>query len=92
MWDIYHFLKSGESVEELSEELLSCVKYLHIADPVGRKYPSIATDKEVFTVMRTAAWRTGVKYLAVEAFSQNFEADALQARKILQQQFRNKEE
>lgn len=91
IWDIYHFMKSEEKTEELTRELLDCVKYLHIADPNGRKYPSALSSPKLFETMQKAIILTGIKYLAVEALSTNFGKDAFYSRRILQQQIEKME-
>lgn len=85
VWDIYHFIKCGEKVDKISEDLLSHVKYLHIADPDGRKYPSDTSGRELFDVMEKAISLTKVEYLAVEALTKDFQTDAQQCRKILKE-------
>lgn len=86
VWDIYHFLKNGECIAALPDTLPERVKYLHIADPNGRRYPSKNSSRELFETMNAAVKLTKVQYLAIEAVSQEFETDAFQGKNVLLQQ------
>lgn len=76
VWDLYHFIRCGESLDEISRDILSKVKYLHIADPAGRRYPSESSDENLFRLMQNAIRTTDCEYIAIEALSNDIRTDA----------------
>ncbi len=71
----YDFIDlSGAELASMPRE--SKVKYLHIADPAGRRYPSESSDENLFRLMQNAIRMTDCEYIAIEALSNDIRTDA----------------
>lgn len=81
--DVYHLVLCGEGLDAVTKEVAGRIHYMHIADPVGRAFPSYSTDPSLFDLTRRAARATGVEEIAIEAKTKNLAQDAKRALDIL---------
>lgn len=81
--DVYHFVLSGQSEESFTADLASRVKYIHIADPNGRRFPSRDTDKGLLRFAIEAALMANADKIAVEAVTDDLDNDGKKALDVL---------
>lgn len=81
--DVFHFALCGERPGALTDAIAARVRYIHIADPVRRSFPSASTDPALLDFVRDAARRAGVTELAIEAGPSDLAKESEPALKVL---------
>ncbi len=79
--DYYHVMLENEPMTHIAEAA-DCLRHVHFAEIEGRRYPKARSDDYV-TFFRTLAGAGYRGRVSVEAFSDDFAADARRARDIL---------
>ena len=74
--DLYHFWLCGDDLSMLTPDAARSVRYLHMADPNARRYPSAATDARFIDRTRDIVRITGCGAVALEALSPDWKRDA----------------
>lgn len=67
--DLYHFVLCGDNLSMLTDDCIRKIGYLHIADPVERKYPSDQTDESLEKLLKNAVSLVSCDAIALEAIS-----------------------
>lgn len=74
--DIFHFIETGESPDALTPDIVRRIKYLHIAEPGGRRYPrpdNIEIYRPVLSRLRSLGCRADM--ITIEAPGDDFDAN-----------------
>lgn len=85
--DVYHLVLCGEGAQAITGEIAGRIRYMHIADVAGRRYPWRGTDPDLFALARAAARITGAEEIAIEAGEALRAREARAARDILAKAF-----
>lgn len=82
--DLYHFLAEKEVMSNISDEIWKSIRYLHIADPLGRKYPGYATEVAVKHYFQKAVVKTeNVNETAIEGNAVVFRKDMKECNEVM---------
>lgn len=87
--DVYHHILCGERHLCLNDDILNRIEYMHIADPLGRRFPSEDMDPAIMDFAIQLAQASGTKAIAIEAKTTDFFKDCQRAFRFIQEKIQD---